>query len=331
MNIFKSLWSSRVRRTAQISAQTDCLNLPTGNCQQWRQHDVDQYCGLIPVLIPAPYGRMGSTLLMEILGRFPAIAFERKPPYEVRYLTYFLHWAQMLGRRQANAMDWNAGKVFNEHIESLKPFPEDGDTTLLRLADAMTPLWARCFRAAWREFSGGMSDSSKYYAEKVPEWAHDIVTQLLPVRSLYLLRDPRDAWLSGLAFDAKRGYRLFGPRTGQSKSEHATNYALRVKPRLQHIIRIVRREDDTNSIFIKYEDLICDEHSQVARLTDWLGLTPACGEKSTDRGVGADHRTSSDPHNSLGRWRREMDAGIRQIFESIVGGELQQIGYDKSL
>ena len=58
--------------------------------------DQETLDSLNPLLILDLGGRSGSTLLMQLLGTSPQIAFDRVYPSEVRYLTYLLRWAKML-------------------------------------------------------------------------------------------------------------------------------------------------------------------------------------------------------------------------------------------
>jgi hypothetical protein len=291
---------------------------------------------LTPLLLPTPHGRAGSTVVMELLGSSPQIAFERAHPYEERYLTYLVHWAQMLGRSQPPEESWHAGVLMEEKIGDVKPFPMQG-VSLPRACHEWGSLWERCLAAAWKEFSRfaalnqrlqkGTTLPVVYYAEKVPEWCFKVVRRILPGKTIYLLRDPRDIWLSWLAFNKKRGLNQFGPRNGQTQQVHLEKLALQWKGRLQTILRVLQAGNSGSEYVIRYEDLITDAAGEADRLSRWLGvqLTPIMSQASAEtRG----HMTSRDLASSLGRWKRELSADLNDLFLEHLEKELREVGYD---
>ena len=120
-------------------------------------------------------GRTGTTLLMQLLGTSPQIAFDRVYPFEVRYLTYLLRWAQMLGQEWEPDGQWTPAECAAPPNQRVGPFPYKS-TQLWNGQE----LWPNCFAAAWREFSGvavartreggGTDNVPLYYAEKIPYW-----------------------------------------------------------------------------------------------------------------------------------------------------------------
>jgi len=48
----------------------------------------DDHCDLLVPILVAGYGRVGSTALMALLGTDERVAFDRRYPFENRYLTY---------------------------------------------------------------------------------------------------------------------------------------------------------------------------------------------------------------------------------------------------
>lgn len=291
---------------------------------------------LTPLLIPAPYGRAGSTALMELLASSSQVAFERIHPYEERHLTYFVHWAQLLGRSQAPERGWHAGTLFEERVSSVMPFPMKAPT-LRRDCSEYGKLWEHVLTATWKEFSRfaqtnqqrrfGCSLPVTYYAEKIPTWAFDIVRRLFPTKTIYLLRDPRDVWLSGLAFDKKRRLRAFGPQHGQTKRAHAEAVALRWKPRLRAIVQLLKAENSGAEYVLRYEDLLSDLQCEAERLGSWLGvvLDPNKSGNSDEKRT---HMTSKSVASSRNRWKRELSASLNDVFVAILRDELVELGYD---
>src|SRR5208337_3624516 len=144
---------------------------------------------LKPLLIQS-IGRSGTTLLMQLVGTSPQILFDRVYPFEVRYLTYLLRWAQMLEQDWDQSSNWNPSANANlPPGQTLGPFPYK--ESQLWHGDE---LWPRCFRAAWREFSsiaiargranGGDEVLPLYYAEKTPRWVPTLLRRAIPYNSI---------------------------------------------------------------------------------------------------------------------------------------------------
>src|SRR5437773_2083190 len=93
-------------------------------------------------------GRSGSTLLMQLLGTSQQIVFDRVYPFEVRYLTYLLRWAQMLEQEYEEQEKWNEVENMFAPLQVLGPFP-DQHANFWNGRE----LWPRSFAVAWAEFS----------------------------------------------------------------------------------------------------------------------------------------------------------------------------------
>ncbi|MCA8944071.1 MAG: sulfotransferase [Planctomycetes bacterium] len=285
---------------------------------------------LTPILIDAP-GRSGTTLFMQLLGTSPAIAFDRKPPFESRYLSYFIRWAELLRRPGGMTETWGNWALDWEMDAPIGPFPW-ADDTLRRVPAGEEDLALRALRAIWKEFSPiaarnsnpDAPDAVRYYAEKSVAWMADLILDLGPCKVVMLVRDPRDIWLSAQAFDRKRGFSGFGRDKFDSEDAWFANYAAGAR---SHLERAASRRASETIELVRYEDLVTDLTGEAARIGEWLGLDLDPGRVMAARESMRDHMTSGSPESSIGRWRQEMDGSTQARFERELGPQLRALGY----
>lgn len=283
---------------------------------------------LRPVLVSGG-GRSGTTLLMLLLGSSPEIVFPRVHPYEHRYLTYLLRWAQLL-RPGTIPPGWNQVAMVGRGEEMVGPIlwpPAD------LLADR-DDFWQACFLAAWEVLSVRAAAAvetahpgvtATHYAEKTPPWVSGELAGLLPFTALMPIRDPRDVFLSIVAFVTRRGQPGFGMQAGEAPAD----FARRFVPHQRHRLAEARRAElEGTAAVVRYEQMVTDLTGQADRLSSLLGvqLDPSA-VPGPDRPP-ARHMTSATVAGSVGRWRREMDRSLLALFLEGLGPELADLGYD---
>jgi sulfotransferase family protein len=273
---------------------------------------------LTPILI-AGYGRSGTTLLMQILTGAPGVACDRVYPYENRYLTYYAKLAHILAapspRPELTALqlidydDFHFGAV---------PWPANRERE-----DQLALAGDELFRLAWRELSARAAGAS-HYAEKVPAWLPAWVRPRLPSITVHLVRDPRDLYLSAVAFLRGKGLAQgFGRDATSSDIDHAKNLAHALLVYYENE-RAERERDDV--IRVRYEDFVTERTGLVNRLSRMTGLQFPHAAANDDL---PRHRTSDSPQASIGRWRREsLPSGVRETLESLLGELLIDNSYD---
>jgi len=283
---------------------------------------------LHPVLVSGG-GRSGTTLLMLLLGSSPQVAFPRIHPFEHRYLTYLLRWAHLLRPGRA-PQGWNQVAMVGRGQEMMGPIlwpPAD-------LLEDEGDFWQACFLAAWEVLSARAKTSADaqqpgitatHYAEKTPPWVSGELAGLLPFTALMPIRDPRDVFLSIVAFVAQRGQAGFGMQPGETPADFARRFVPHQRRRLAEASRARR---DGSAAIVRYEDMIADLPGQADRLSRLLGvhLDPAA-VPGPDRSP-ARHMTSASAAESVGRWRREMEPGLLDVFGEGLGRELTALGYE---
>ena len=176
---------------------------------------------LEPLLVRALFGRVGSTLMMQLLGTSSEISFDRAYPSENQSLASLLYYLQPLqgscghtqrlvdGRSRAGVVA-RAGSVWvrgqRDSFGLLEPRRRSGP-----------PLYGQRPRRL-DGLLGGRGTVRRqpplYYAEKYGGYEDVLTAAGNSHRMIDLVRDPRDMWSSVLAFDSKRGYFGFGRRRG---------------------------------------------------------------------------------------------------------------------
>lgn len=283
---------------------------------------------LHPVLVSGG-GRSGTTLLMLLLGTSPRIVFDRVHPYEHRYLTFLLRWAQLLHPGRA-PKSWNQVAMVSRADGMMGPLPwaEAG------LVEGEVEFWQQCFLLAWEELSARAARAVEvscpgviptHYAEKAPPWLAGELAGLLSPTVLLPVRDPRDVFLSVVSFVDKRGAPGFGMRPSESPEEFAPRFVQLQKRRLREAGRALETGSAT---VVRYEDLVHDLPGQAGRLGDLLGVPLDPTGVNVGQTHYQQHSTTGSPAESVGRWRREMDAEIKALFSRELAGELGPLGYD---
>lgn len=293
---------------------------------------------LTPLLVDGS-GRDGTTLMMQLLGTSTEVAFDRIYPFEQRYFTYLLHWSRLPLREGWDEERWNLDSL--AHVETLAdvdfagplPWPERS-----LAGGSEGTLWREVFDAAWIAFSkrarqavrsrlGDEALEVSLYAQKSADsWALPF-EQLPRLRMICLLRDPRDTWLSSIAFHRRRlaeGDVFLPVDPDSSEDEMLGKFIDDQRERLRWLLTV---EEERGAPVIRYESLVNDLPGEADRVGAWLGVRLDPEAVLRRRGEFAGHMTSGSPEQSVGRWRGEMDAGLAARFWEAMGDELSQLGY----
>lgn len=273
---------------------------------------------LTPILL-AGYGRSGTTSLMQILTGTPGVACEGEYPYENRYLTYYAKLARILAAPSPRP-ELNALQLFDYddfHFGAV-PWPANRERE-----DQLALAGDEFFRLAWRELSARAAGAS-HYAEKAPPWLPAWLRPRLSSVTIHLVRDPRDLYLSAVAFLREKGLAQgFGRDATTSDIDHAKNLAHALLVYYENE-RADRGRDDVTRV--RYEDLVTERAALLSRLSRMtrLQFPHSAGDDELAR-----HRTSESPQASIGRWRREsLPPGVRETLESLLGDLLVDNSYD---
>ncbi len=281
---------------------------------------------LIPIFL-ITFGRNGSTFFMHILASSRRIAFDRSYPYEARDLSYLYRLAQF-AVQGARPDDWTPDSIIRGDMETFGPYPHRRDDgTFFQGKEA--PF--RLFSGMWQSYTDHVRNTQQngfpdavYYAEKVPQSIWHTLSPLTYTKNIFLIRDPRDEFISIKQFNEKRGYRAFG--WGEDETDQ--DYALRLCHQRRNFMRhVIRHEETDRRILFRYEDVMTDLDATVARLEAFLDLKLDMDEIQQSTTEMKAHMTAGSQRKSVARWRDAMDVDLQKIFEDEIGEELAGLGY----
>ena len=294
---------------------------------------------LEPILVDC-FGRDGSTLMMHLLASSPQIALGARYPYEDRYFTYLWRWSRLLDRMDWPRDLWGSNEVCSVSQEGSLPLlgpPPWLPRDLMEEAANGQAMSSRCFELVWQEFSRrarehrrtssrGDRIEPRYYAEKHLDTWKLRLDELPPVKLVVLLRDPRDVWVSVQAFEQRQpGVADFRARGTVSPEDQLRYQIARQRDRLRWIAEVL---EDDEALVVRYEDLVLDLPSVADRLERRLGVSLDVEGVGGQDSVFKRHASSDAPEASIGRWRKELDPAVADLFAEDIGAELRALGFE---
>lgn len=265
-------------------------------------------------------GRVGSTLLMQLLATSDEVVFEPGyPDGERRYLSYCLRIAEQVRTPWDPAMHPGVTDLLFGPIDRSGPIPFAASLVDVRRLGptVMTVLWEAVSAELQRS-----APTARYYAEKLVGETQLLIDSDVPVHLIDLIRDPRDVFCSIRAFTA--GAEGFGRKPGQTDEEFFEVMAAR---QLQQLRLMTNTSVDVRRTVIRYEDLAAHLTSEADRLSNWLDLCfdPRQVLAATDDR--RQHMTSAGAAESVGRWRRELEPKLAVRLWDQLGSMLEPFGY----
>jgi hypothetical protein len=289
-------------------------------------------------LIVTTLGRTGSMLLLRLLEAHPELLVLRPHRYEQRVAGY---WVEVLlaltdpssYMRQlapAGSLDRPLWWVGSEGpLPGLNP--EDG---LQRwLGSEVVAQLAKICRSridALYAHAAMAGERPRFFVEKHTIRSAALTAELYPqAREVFLVRDFRDMVTSILAFNRKRGVRGFGEGAAGS----AVDYVNGLGNWAEGLVRSFARRRATAHV-LRYEELVLDTRSALRALLEYLEVDAgeAMISRMLDASSGempelAQHRTSSGPGTSIGRWQTELDDDLKQACARSFAAALEAFGY----
>jgi hypothetical protein len=273
---------------------------------------------LRPVLIRMLEGRVGSTLVMQLLGTSPEVAFDRTYPYENSYLTYFTRLTGQIsaGRRDSDDM---ADLVYGDgtRVGPLPFEPARLDRPALA-GDALRGVWSAFSRAV-----DALGGSPRLYAEKYWGDVQAVIDAGLDPVVIDLVRDPRDVVASVRGFNAKTGRPRFGRAQAADDRDHLRRLVLGMGFRMVEFAQPLAATRMT----LRYEDLIGDLPAQAAALASQLGVTLDAASVRAAVPSMAGHMTSRTPESSVARWSRDLAPEEIAMIERRLSRHMETFGY----
>ncbi len=135
------------------------------------------------------------------------------------------------------------------------------------------------------------------------------------VKEIVLLRDPRDLYCSRLSY-----FKNINPRVTLQEVRWACTQ-----------LRKIRQEAASDTIFVKYEDIVLGNTDEIRRLSDFLGFDLYSVDTSQEQASRfVEHATSGSPAASVGRWREQLSEAEIRAFDENGAEFFRLFGYEKS-
>lgn len=294
MHHWQTEWSSTTRpgRSSHIECYGDGL----------RSLDAMQTSGVLPIVGVRPLsGRTGTTLLMNLLGTSPVIAFDRRYPAEYRIASYLTRVASAITEPFDEAKHQGVTDFFFSGPPSWVPMPFASDALDVR---SWEPLLLRSMWASASEALLALRPDARWYAEKLAVDDAPLRTAGVELLRIDLVRDPRDILASRRAF-------LAGGTEGWTRS--AEELAEELTARLDDL------DADPPDLRLRYEDLAGDLAATARALGERLSvdLNPTAVDRPPH------HVTTSSVAASIGRWRTELTEAETAALSPVV----HRLGY----
>ncbi len=305
------------------------LNLERSVCRS------DFSPALRPIIV-STLGRTGSTWLMQLLSKHPAIVVADQHPYETFALEFWLHLMtqQLLSpENQLSAVDQQRfQRDFLTRPQSKAWFDHNYNGQVLRFCQqSIEDYYFSVAQARGVE-------NARYFAEKIPYFSGEgnmtwrqlggTVRELYPdALEIVLVRDFRDMILSALHFGAK------DRDPAVIEREKSTAYLNVVKEVAEFSAYYQLNRNST--LLVRYEDLLLDTRTTLGRIFNSLGIP---WDSQTLNGIAYDkhevavehkqHITSKSIAHSVQRWRSELTPQQQKSYTEMFAQELQLFGYE---
>ena len=242
---------------------------------------------MIPIVGVRPLsGRTGTTLLLNLLGTSPTIAFDWRYPAEYRIGSYLVQMSRRMTEPFDESEHVGVTDFFFGPQPTWGPLPFQSDALDI---DSWRPGLLRAMWASASDALRAARPGATWYAEKLAVDETPLREAGVEVLTIDLLRDPRDILAS------RRAFTVGGT---EHWARDATTVADELATRLDELDR---RPPDLR---LRYEDLACDLEGTADRLAATLDveLDPAAVERPER------HVTTPSVAASVGRWRHELGA-----------------------
>lgn len=258
------------------------------------RHDVR----FLPV---SSYGRSGSSYFMALLNAC-GVQVAGKLPFEDRAVQVgFLSWLGQGIGGPPSSVNGTARYFVTEYFSPMLRGAADEDERRARLETYLADVAGK----------GGWL-AEKLIGMELARLMRAVDTQRL-IRPIYLLRDPRDIFISVKAFNAKRGFTSFG-----DAGDDARMFRIICEFQMGQLIEQQRG----GGLVLHYEDLVGRREQAMVALLRYLGReaitaesiaairaqVPVAGEAV--RG----HMTSATAQQSVRRWEAPEGAPYRAMF-----------------
>ena len=281
---------------------------------------------LQPILVTAP-GRAGSTILMKRLASHLSVSVANQYPFETELLKYYGHaFAIMTAPGDHDRSGKPESFVDNKRFLGANPYNvasfSEAFTNAARFqsfyqSDVPREL-APAFRTIINKFYLGLAadqnkEAATFFAEKcqlagMARWlGRNLFSGL---REIVLIRDLRDTLCSYKAFWS-----------------HTTTDAMRLLRESGDALIRIRKEQRSDVLFVRYEDMVEQEPETLQRIAEFIGIRDFT-LLDAEQELFQEHGTSKSPIASIGRWKRELSIEDVRNCVREFGAILETFGYE---
>ena len=252
--------------------------------------------------------RSGTTFLRLTLNAHPEIAV----PPESRFVTEFY---------SGEEIDVAEYMTMLEQHERFKMWVLDPAVVREEIGPLVRAPYVDVVRATYRAFA--KAHGKTYWGDKTPRYIENIplLARLFPdARFIHIVRDGRNVALS-------YSHVNFGPK---NVARAADLWARRVSLG----IKDGRALGAERYLEVRNEDLASNPRGEIERVCKFLGIDPH--EKMFDPAERAKGEVEKKTHNhtpeaagrsAMSQWATDMKPGDIEVFESIAGPVLEELGY----
>ena len=257
--------------------------------------------------------------MMSLLGTDSAVTFDCVADFQNRQLTYLAKLSILVDRRSpaANFQEYQM-RDLDDSAFGPPPWPWGGFLQSPATMDLFPHLWDFASRKI------ASSDAVRFYAEKSPTWVNTFIAPYIDPFNIYLFRDPRDIFISAMAYMRKRDNLVgFGRELNDSDEAFIRVICYRWINFYEHWIMT---RPDPRSLMVRYEDFVRFPESIALKINKTFGLNV----NSAAIEEGAHHRTTPTVAESIFRHRKELTSPeLRALFSEYLEEEMESLGYDQ--
>ena len=292
----------------------------------------------------ATIGRSGSTALATLLSHHPDFAGYRTWDAETRMVSYWTSVLRALARPRSYDCQlvpagppvgtwWIGEQPPNPHLPAdaldLPSLGREGVEAVAAFCRSQIGLIGSSLAAA------AGKPGAQFFVEKAPtdpvRSVAETSEELDPrTREIMLVRDLRDVACSMVAYSRKMGV-PFVPHPDASMPDTIRWLSLGVAAGL---VEYAQRRG-ARAHLLRYEDLITQPEITLTRVLEYFGADAAPHTVETmlerlaaEKMARAAHATTDSTQDSVGRWRRELDAEEQAVAEEHLRPHLDAFGYE---
>jgi hypothetical protein len=287
-------------------------------------------------------GRSGSTWLTKLLGHHPGIVSYRPYEHEPQVTRYWSDvvatLADPMSAAQSISPSPQAPPWWTGANRTVPPPDLEHDAPGRWLEKDAVERVAELARAMVEGFYGHVAAEQRkpgatHFFERGGSWRSTAIAgELFPgLREVFLVRDLRDVLVSRFAFNRSVGGTVVGRHTVETDEQYVRDYMRR---EADHLLDFWAARRD-RSRMVRYEDLVRQPVETLAGLFAYIGVDSdtATVERVLESAQRSDvekqerHKTTPNLSASIGRWRTDLDDGLREAAEEAFGEALAELGY----